>query len=236
MHRTNICIAAAIIWGAAATSVAAQPTSPAERHPASTARLDHRELAADQQIIQALNRLTFGSRPEDAQKVRAMGLDKWIDLQLHPERIDNTGLEQFASRYDILKRDQKDLLREFAEAQRERRMVRRDMADSAQISGEDRMTVRKAGMARRQFVGQLQSARVARAVASNRQLEEVMTDFWLNHFSVFAGKGPPQPYYLVEYERDVIRPNTLGKFRDLLGAVAKSPAMLFYLDNARSMA
>jgi hypothetical protein len=73
-------------------------------------------------------------------------------------------------------------------------------------------------------------------VATNRQLEEVMTDFWLNHFNVFAGKGPPQPYYLVEYEREVIRPNALGKFRDLVGAVAKSPAMLFYLDNARSMA
>ena len=85
-------------------------------------------------------------------------------------------------------------------------------------------------------MGQLQSERVASAVASERQLEEVMTDFWLNHFSVFAGKGPPQPYYLVEYKRDVIRPNALGNFRTLLGAVAKSPAMLFYLDNARSMA
>jgi hypothetical protein len=63
-----------------------------------------------------------------------------------------------------------------------------------------------------------------------------MTDFWLNHFNVYAAKGAPEPYYLVEYERDVIRPNALGKFRDLLGAVAKSPAMLFYLDNARSMA
>ena len=232
----NPCIAAVLIWGTAATSIAAQTVTPAQRQPASTARLDHRELAADQQIIQALNRLTFGPRPGDALKVRAMGLDKWIDLQLHPERIDNNSFEQFASRYDILKRDQNDLLRQFAEAQRERRMVRRDRADSAQISREDRMAMQQVGLARRQFIGQLTSARVARAVASNRQLEEVMTDFWLNHFSVFAGKGPPQPYYLVEYERDVIRPNALGKFRDLLGAVAKSPAMLFYLDNARSMA
>jgi uncharacterized protein (DUF1800 family) len=236
MRRMNPCIAAALIWGTAATSIAAQTVTPAQRRPASTARLDHRELAADEQIIQALNRLTFGPRPGDALKVRAMGLDKWIDLQLHPERIDNSSFEQFASRYDILKRDQNDLLRQFAEAQRQRRMVRRDRADSAQISREDRMAMQQAGLARRQFIGQLTSARVARAVASNRQLEEVMTDFWLNHFSVFAGKGPPQPYYLVEYERDVIRPNALGKFRDLLGAVAKSPAMLFYLDNARNMA
>ena len=236
MRRTNQFITAAAIWGALATSIAAQTTAPAQGRSAPTARLDHRELAADQQIIQALNRLTFGPRPGDAQKVRAMGLDKWIDFQLHPERISNSSFELFASRYDILKQDPNDLLRQYAEAQRERRMVRRDRADSAQMSREDRMAAQQLGLARRQFMGQLQSERVARAVASNRQLEEVMTDFWLNHFNIFAGKGPPQPYYLVEYERDLIRPNALGKFRDLLEAVAKSPAMLFYLDNARSMA
>jgi uncharacterized protein (DUF1800 family) len=92
------------------------------------------------------------------------------------------------------------------------------------------------GLGRRQVVGELQSSRVARAVAGNRQLEEVMTDFWLNHFNVYAQKGPPEAFYLAEYEQDVIRPHALGKFRDLLESVAKSPAMLFYLDNARSMA
>lgn len=235
MRRTNSFITVAMIWGGLVASVAAQAPTP-QRQSTASARLDHRELAADQQIVQALNRLTFGPRPGDAQKVRAMGLDKWIDLQLHPEKIDNTGLEKFAAGYDILKQDQNDLLRQFAEAQSERRMVKRDRADSGQMSREDRMAIQKLGTARREFMGQLQSERVARAVASNRQLEEVMTDFWLNHFNVFAGKGPPQPYYLVEYERDVIRPNALGKFRDLLEAVAKSPAMLFYLDNARSMA
>ena len=216
-----------------ATTVGGQ-ASPKSR-PAAP-RLDHRELAADQQVIQALNRLTFGPRPGDAQKVRAMGVDKWIDLQLNPSRIDNTPFEQFASRYDILNQDQSQLLQQYADAQRQRRLVRRDKADSAQISRDDSMAVRQLGLARRQFMGQLQSERVARAMASNRQLEEVMTDFWLNHFNVYAAKGPPEPYYLVQYERDVIRPNALGKFRDLLESVAKSPAMLFYLDNARSMA
>lgn len=223
---------AAVIWGSLATSITAQTTAQSS----ATARLDHRELAADQQIIQALNRLTFGSRPEDAQKLRAMGLDKWIDLQLHPEKINNSSFDQFASRYDILKQDQSVALGHFAQARRERQMAKRDRADSAQMTREDRMALQQYGLERRKFMGQLQSERVARAVASERQLEEVMTDFWLNHFNVFAGKGPPQPYYLVEYERDVIRPNALGNFRDLLGAVAKSPAMLFYLDNARSMA
>ena len=81
-----------------------------------------------------------------------------------------------------------------------------------------------------QFVGEIQSAKLARAVTSERQLNEVMVDFWENHFSVFAGKGQTR-LFLAQYDRDVIRPNALGKFRDLLGAVAKSPAMLFFLDN-----
>jgi uncharacterized protein (DUF1800 family) len=201
-----------------------------------TARVDHRELPADQQIVQALNRLTFGPRPGDAQKVRAMGLDKWIELQLHPEKIADASLDEFEKHYSILNRDQNEILSEYTQALRERRMARRDRADSAEVSAEQREAQQQLQQARRGFMSQLVSERVARAVASNRQLEEVMTDFWLNHFNVFAGKGPPQPYYLVQYERDVIRPNALGKFRDLLGAVAKSPAMLFYLDNARSMA
>jgi uncharacterized protein (DUF1800 family) len=77
---------------------------------------------------------------------------------------------------------------------------------------------------------------VARAVASERQLEEVLVDFWLNHFSVFSGKSAQERYYLAQYEREVIRPRVLGNFRELLGAVAKHPAMLIYLDNFQSTA
>ena len=81
----------------------------------------------------------------------------------------------------------------------------------------------------------MQSAKLARAVTTDRQLDEVMVDFWENHFSVFAGKGQTR-LFLAQYDRDVIRPHALGKFRDLLGAVAKSPAMLFFLDNWQSAA
>jgi uncharacterized protein (DUF1800 family) len=88
-------------------------------------------------------------------------------------------------------------------------------------------------LAERQVVLQLMQAKMLRAVYSDRQLQEVMTDFWLNHFNVFIGKGPVRQY-LTAYERDAIRPNALGHFRDLLGAVAHSPAMLFYLDNWQS--
>lgn len=208
------------------------------KSPPTTARLDHRELAADQQVIHALNRLSFGARPGDLQKVRAIGLDKWIDQQLHPEKIDDSSLDQFMKHYNVLYENQNELLQQYAMAQRDRRQVKRAAADTTQsmVSREDSMAFRQIGLKRRQVGGQLQSSRVARAVISNRQLDEVMTDFWLNHFNVFVQKGPPEAYYLAEYERDVIRPNALGKFRDLLEAVAKSPAMLFYLDNARSMA
>jgi uncharacterized protein (DUF1800 family) len=77
---------------------------------------------------------------------------------------------------------------------------------------------------------ELVQAKLLRAIYSDRQLEEVMTDFWFNHFNVFAGKGPER-LFLTNYEQEVIRPRALGKFEDLLVATAKSPAMLFYLDN-----
>ena len=82
--------------------------------------------------------------------------------------------------------------------------------------------------------GELQSAKLLRAVYSDRQLEEVLTDFWFNHFNVFIGKGADR-YLVTSYERDVIRPHVLGKFKDLLVATAQSPAMLFYLDNWQSV-
>ncbi|MEO8908842.1 MAG: DUF1800 domain-containing protein [Gemmatimonadaceae bacterium] len=202
------------------------------------ARSDVRELPADQQIIQALSRLTFGPRPGDVLKVRAIGLDKWIDQQLHPEKIDDRANEQFIAGYDVLHQDQNDLLKQYAEQQRAKRDVKKEKAAAADAA--DSMAIRKdlqqRQLLRRQVVTQLQSSRVARAVGSERQLQEVMTDFWENHFNIYAQKGAPEPYYLVDFDENVIRPNALGKFRDLLEAVAKSPAMLFYLDNARSMA
>ena len=231
MNLCRLLLAAAALTLGQGAAVGAQDM-PASRQ-ASAARLDHRELAADQQVIHALNRLTFGTRPGDVQRVRSTGLDKWIDQQLHPETIDDSTMERFLSRYTILNQPQNKLLAEFTQVQQERRTAKRAAGDD--MSRDDSVAYQRIATTRRQVVGQLQSARVARAVASNRQLEEVMTDFWLNHFNVFAQKGPPQAYYLAEYEREVIRPNSLGKFRDLLGAVAKSPAMLFYLDNARSM-
>src|SRR3954463_7521904 len=205
-----------------------------------TTSSDVRELPADQQIIQALSRLTFGARPGDIQKVRSIGLDKWIDQQLHPDKINDDAMNAFVSRYAALNQNQSDLLAQYAEQQRARQEIKRERADTTKAMTADDVAmmqqVRQQQASRRQVVIQLQSSRVARAVASERQLQEVMTDFWENHFNIYAAKGGPEPYYLTDFDENVIRPNSLGKFRDLLEAVAKSPAMLFYLDNARSMA
>src|SRR5215469_7375413 len=87
----------------------------------------------------------------------------------------------------------------------------------------------------RMVISEVQQQRILRDIYSERQLEAVMTDFWLNHFNVYLRKNQNEPYLLPAYERDAIRPHALGKFEDLLVATAKSPAMLIYLDNAQSI-
>ncbi|MBI4265944.1 MAG: DUF1800 domain-containing protein [Acidobacteria bacterium] len=149
-------------------------------------------------VRHALNRLTFGPRPGDVERVQRLGLAEWIDQQLEPARPDD---RTFAPR----------LPRAFPQT---------GPFDSPQ----------QARRAARAAVDDLAAARLLRAVASERQLEEVLVDFWFNHFNVFAGKGRTA-MYLPDYEREAIRPHVLGRFRDLLGATARHPAMLFYLDN-----
>jgi uncharacterized protein (DUF1800 family) len=242
MRITKLAGVAAALLSIAPLGIPAQ--SPGARKPAVKAaviRSDVRELPADQQIIHALSRLTFGARPGDVQKVRAIGLDNWIDQQLRPEKIDDSAIENFVSKYSMLNQDQNSLLQQYAQQQRERQQVRMARADSTRsVNAADSMAMRQQLQQQfnltRQVVTQLQSSRVARAVASERELQEVMTDFWENHFNIYAQKGGPEPYYLTDFDENVIRPHALGKFRELLEAVSKSPAMLFYLDNARSMA
>ena len=199
-----------------------------------------REQTADQQVVHALNRLAFGAKPGDVQQMRELGVDRWIAAQLEPTRVLDPAGDSAVARYRILSLPLPTLLEEYPPNPVLRRLVRQAAAgmsrDSVRITREDSLEY---AMARRksQVVGQeLTSARVARAVRSERQLDEVLTDFWLNHFNVFAGKSASMRHYLVSYERDAIRPNVQGKFRTLLGAVAHSPAMLYYLDNWQSAA
>ena len=199
-----------------------------------------REQTADQQVLHALNRLAFGPRPGDVQAVRELGVDRWIAAQLQPERISDPVADSVVAHYSTLTKSLPSLLEDYPPNPVLKKLAMQAMAgmprDSMRLSKDDSLSL-QAARKRTQIVGQeLVSARVARAVVSERQLDEVMTDFWLNHFNVFAGKSAATRHYLVTYERDAIRPNVLGHFRTLLGAVAHSPAMLYYLDNWESAA
>lgn len=193
-----------------------------------------REITADQQVRHVLNRLAFGARPGDVARVRAMGVDQWTAAQLAPARGADTALSSISRHYEMIALSPSDLVDRFPPPQLLRAQDRRD--GDTTYSRQDSLAYRRSVRSQQRIAGELVSAKVARAVVSERQLDEVMSDFWHNHFSVFIGKGQPERYFLPAYDRDVIRPHALGKFRDLLGAVAKSPAMLFYLDNWQSAA
>lgn len=310
------------------------------------------KLTKDEQIVQVLNRLTFGPSPGEAEEVRGIGIEKWIDLQLHPERIpENPVLEerlkpfetlrmtsaeivkaypqippgvmmQFTPLNELLKQDQITKLNSGTIEERKavvdsldpetRRKVlstvapmmlnvvpelKKEAEDARKAQQEERQKImmmrtpqlntlldasqrdvvnkgtpaqiaallsqfdetkqqqiaaamprpqlgglpeiRRKGIELRQpqevVISDLREAKVLRAVYSNRQLEEVLVDFWYNHFNVFEGKTQVRPL-LATYERDAIRPYVLGHFKDMLLAVAHHPAMLYYLDNWESIA
>jgi uncharacterized protein (DUF1800 family) len=287
--------------------------------------------------IHALNRLTFGARPGDVQRVEALGVAKWIELQLQPNKIDDSALEARLAPFRTLRMSTKEIVENFpppqlikavaegkqrlpsdptkravyqaqvekyrekqerkqnatdsntrsaatrppgddtpestnqptdpqAAARREARLyadlkteelldlppeqrmkrilnmppeeqralaTRKATQDGDLLEGmspQEKETVMALNNPGRVVVQELMQAKLLRAIYSERQLDEVMTDFWFNHFNVFINKGADR-YLATSYERDVIRPRALGKFEDLLVATAQSPAMLFYLDN-----
>ncbi len=195
-----------------------------------------REQTADQQILHVLNRLSFGATPGDVARVRAMGVDAYIEEQLHPERIPNAKSDQFLATYEIYDLSTAELAARFPQPVPPAAALRPALGPVPQpMPALDSSQLRRLAEVTRATQVALMSGRVARAVLTDRQLQEVMTDFWLNHFSIYAAKGPPERYLLPQFE-NTIRANALGNFRTLLGAVAKSPAMLFYLDNWQSQA
>jgi len=298
------------------------------------------QMDGQKRAVHALNRLTFGPRPGDLDRVTQMGVDKWIELELHPEKIEDSGLDARLAPLRTLRMGTKEIVDNFPpnqlikqiadgkaslprdptkravyEAQLQRyedKQERKEAAaklnaqdtsgvagatdgaskdDASAVADPDQMRRREQrrfanlktqelldlpadermnailrmspedrralaatnkgakadalteGMSAQQketvqalnnpeqvVVNELMQAKLLRAIYSERQLDEVMTDFWFNHFNVFINKGADR-YLLTSYERDAIRPHVLGKFEDLLVATAKSPAMLFYLDN-----
>ena len=285
------------------------------------ARQFQKQLARDQKILQALNRLTYGPRPGDVREVQSMGLKKWIERQLHPDDTpENPVLIEKLKTLDTLEMSGSELVRNYPTPAMVRQMVNGQLPfptdpdrklmltklmekyEQRQAKGGDAATApnlangkglsevlsaqqvrsmrqgtaqqrlaafqaipkekqdeaigampqglrqglfavappelrRRLALANgpQQMVARdLTEGKLLRAVYSNRQLDEVLTDFWFNHFNIYLDKGADR-YLVTEYERDVIRPHVLGKFKDLLEATAKSPAMLFYLDNWQSV-
>jgi uncharacterized protein (DUF1800 family) len=290
------------------TSLSATPSAAKDKKPKRDPALKNlpiTELSADEAIFHALNRLAYGPRPGDVERVRQMGLAKWIDQQLNPNSIDDKALEARLEDYPTLKMSAANLMEQYpqpkpaekeavkrAQAQLEQEQQKRSDAAAAIVAKDMKETpvpketaatetnqlsaatqtdggdanvpspmkqdpalenLAAKGAGKRDVLGggdpnnvpraiaedskrpqrvvaELAMSKVTRAIYSERQLQQVMDDFWFNHLNVFAGKGEDR-YYLTSYERDVIQPHTLGKFKDLLTASAKSPAMLFYLDN-----
>jgi len=190
-------------------------------------------LTPHDSALHALNRLAYGPRPGDADRVAAAGVARWIERQLDPDGIDDSALGERERRFKILTLDRGDLAHLYFDAQRERR-ERKLAAGAADSMGalDEPGPKEQTG---RQLAGQFMDLTVTRAALSQRQLYEVMVDFWTNHFNVFLGKGADR-FLLPEYIERAIRQHAMGRFADLLIATAQSPAMLFYLDNWQSVA
>jgi uncharacterized protein (DUF1800 family) len=207
-------------------------------------------LTEDQKILHVLNRLGFGARPGDVERVKKLGLQKYIDQQLDPSSIDDSPLEGKVKGLDIFSLSTAQLFAKYPNpgallrqleggrvAQANAQQAQDEMTDKDRQDRQKKLReyyqkydLKPAG----QILPQITANRILRATYSERQLQEVMVDFWQNHFNVFAGKAAVR-WYIPSYERDVLRKNALGNFKDLLVGTAQHPAMLFYLDNFESV-
>ena len=183
-------------------------------------------LADDRRILHVLNRLALGPRPGDLERVRAVGVDAWIERQLHPETIADAATERALATLASLRLSIPEALRDYPRPEPKLR----EKLQAGQLTRQEMMELYPPEKRPFRITAELQAAKMLRAVESERQLQEVMVDFWFNHFNVFAAKGDVR-WYVAAYERDVIRPNALGRFPNLVRASARHPAMLFYLDN-----
>lgn len=175
--------------------------------------------STDSQALHVLNRLAFGPRPGDVQQVASEGVETYISQQLHPDSIPlPEDLQHGLAAYDTLNLSTHDLLEKYGPPER---------PQGGNLTPEEFKVYKQHA---KEVAEQAMDAHLLLAIESPRQLQEVMVNFWFNHFNVFDQKGL-DAIWIGAYERDAIRPHALGKFRDLLGATARSPAMLFYLDN-----
>jgi uncharacterized protein (DUF1800 family) len=213
----------------AASSVGALFVAAAAMAPLASSPSAATRASDEKAIVHVLNRIGFGPRPGDVERIQAIGIQQYIDQQLHPERVPDPGMTARLAGLQTVGLSSRDIAevyeRPMLEARRARKQQQRSAADEPEMMKKD-PAQRRTNI----VVVELAEQKLQRAIYSERQLEEVLTDFWFNHFNVDARKGRVR-FLLTEYEREAIRPHVLGNFRDLLEATAKSPAMLFYLDN-----
>ena len=193
-------------------------------------------LNAEERALHALNRLGYGPRAADAAAISAQGARAWLetylDDQLQPQRLARpAALEQRLASLEVLQLGQAELVGRYRDAVKAAREARREKAQGMTADADALNAVREKV---RPLVAQAATARLTRALQSPAQLEEVLAEFWFNHFNVFAGKNAVG-VLVADYEQRAIRPHVLGRFRDMLGATARHPAMLIYLDNAQSV-
>ena len=178
------------------------------------------EALSREGALHALNRLGYGPRPGEVEQLAAMGVDRWIARQLDPETIaEPAALTSRLGALPSLSEGDAELFRRDAQ-------LGRDHSDAGREARKDYV---------RAVLLEAQTARLDRAVLSERQLQEVLVGFWFNHFNVFRGKGLDH-VWVGAFEKEAIRPYVLGPFRLLLEATARHPAMLFYLDNWKNSA
>jgi len=200
---------------------ARSPTPPAEVAVPST------HWTASKEAVHVLNRLAFGYSPEDWEAVAKIGVERWINQQLKPNEISDQWVAYKLRAFPTLTRSSAELEEEYAPPEERAKVLGLPPASPEAKSAIEAIPREELPQ---QILVELTAAKVVRAVESRRQLQEVLVDFWFNHFNVSAEKGPVR-WMVTSYERDAIRTHVFGYFRELLGATAHHPAMLFYLDN-----
>ena len=201
-------------------------------------------LNSSQAAAHMLSRFSYGATPGQVDAVVHQGLDNWLQAQLQL-RNDDSICQQSLQVYPALAMDVKTMNKTYLAGPQVKKMAMDAgmLAQGTTANEQDPKNrqaivqyVRQNNLqTERELLRQTLAQKVTRAVYTQNQLQEVMTGFWFNHFNVSKTSNQARPYIL-SYERDAIRPNALGNFRTLLGATAKHPAMLLYLNNAQSMA
>jgi uncharacterized protein (DUF1800 family) len=182
--------------------------------------------AQDEKALHVLDRLGYGPRPGDLQRVEAMGVDRYIDQQLAAGQPEPVGLTQQLNQLTTLHMTPAQLWLAYTPDPQKVRTLDPAARQEAQKTARQRARI---------IAYQARQARLLRAIYSPNQLQQVMTDFWFNHFNIFAQKGLDL-LWVGAFEEQAIRPHALGRFRDLLEATARHPAMQFYLDNIQNTA